>query len=169
MIYIAGDYICDQDGRDLMRYRKKPGPRDEIILEQAKYDTTTTTIVLAKDPAQAGTFEYQESAKKLAQEGFIVKPDPMPSNKSKYKRFEPFCAYSHNGLVYFVKDTFNKADLDYLYLELENFDGDKNNGYKDDVLDALASGVNCMLRERVYGPLYIPDINAPTKLSNYKQ
>lgn len=169
LIYIAGDYICDQEGRDLMRYRKKPGPRDEIILEQAKYDTTTTTIVLAKDPAQAGTFEYQESAKKLAQEGFIVKPDPMPSNKSKYKRFEPFCAYSHNGLVYFVKDTFNKADLDYLYLELENFDGDKNNGYKDDVLDALASGVNFMLRERVYGPLYIPDINAPTKLSNYKQ
>lgn len=167
-IYVAGDYIADEYGNDLMRYRKKPGPRDELILRQAQYDTDSVTIILARDPAQSGVIEFQESAKKLQAEGFIVKADPMPSNKSKYKRFEPFCAASHVGCVYFVVDTFHRKDLDYLYLELENFDGDKNNGYKDDVLDSLSSSYNFIVRERVIRPFTPPSISAPTKLSQYR-
>ncbi len=161
-LYYAGDYICDEFGEDLMRFRKKPGPRDELIRKQAEYDTPNVTIIFAKDPAQAGAYEFEQSAKKLQQEGFIVKADPMPSNKSKYKRFEPFCAASHNGYVYFVADTFSRKDLDYIYLELENFDGDKNNGYKDDVLDAISSGTSYILRERTIKPFSLPDCSTVT-------
>lgn len=168
-LYVCGDYIADEYGNDLMRFRKKPGPRDELILRQAEYDTCDVTVILAKDPAQSGVVEYQESAKKLQAEGFIVKPDPMPSNKSKYKRFEPFCAMCHNQFVYFVTDTFHRKDLDYLYLELENFDGDKNNGYKDDVLDALASTANFMIREKVHKATSIPRLaNNNTSLASMR-
>lgn len=167
-VYVAGDYICDDQGRDLMRYRKKPGPRDELILKQAQYDTDNVTVILARDPAQSGLVEYQESAKKLQYEGFIVKQDPMPSNKSKYKRFEPFCSLCHTGVVFFVTDSFDRNDLDYIYLELENFDGDKNNGYKDDVLDSIASGVNYILRERTVKPFSLPDCTSPTRVNSYK-
>lgn len=168
-IYVCGDYIADEYGNDLMRYRKKPGPRDELILRQAEYDTDKVTIILAKDPAQSGVIEFQESAKKLQAEGFLVKADPMPSNKSKYKRFEPFCAMCHNGFVYFVTDTFHRKDLDYLYLELENFDGDKNNGYKDDVLDALASTVNFIIRDNTFRAIPLPTMNQSTRLAQYRQ
>ena len=168
-IYVAGNYIADEYGNDLMRYRKKPGPRDELILRQAQYDTEKVTIILARDPAQSGVIEFQESAKKLQAEGFIVKPDPMPSNKSKYKRFEPFCAMCHNGYVYFVEDTFHRKDLDYMYLELENFDGDKNNGYKDDVLDALASTANYIIRDNTFRAIPLPTFSNDTKLSQYRK
>ena len=167
-IYIAGDYIRDEEGDFLMRYRKKVGTRDQIILKQAIHDSERVTVVFPVDPAQSGKFEFTESSKKLIQEGFIVKPDPSPSNKSKAKRFEPFCSACTAGFVYFVEDTFNKKDLDYLKLELENFDGDKNNGYKDDLVDSVSTGFTYMIKKRVYSTLHVPTIDAPTRLANFK-
>lgn len=163
--YVFGDYITDDEGQQIGRFRKKPGPRDNLISKQAELDGDNVPVILAKDPAQSGEVEYTMSAKRLSDEGFTVYKDPVPSNKSKYKRFEPFCAASHNNFVYFVCDTFDRKLLDYLYLELENFDGDKNNGYKDDMLDALSSAFNYLSKVKPHQPALFTSISSPTLIS----
>lgn len=168
--YVMGDYQRDEQNRQVGRFRKKPGPRDEMILDQCKYDGNDVYVIMPQDPAQSGLVEIQQASKKLQAEGFTVFKDPMPSNKSKYKRFEPFCAASYLGNVYFVKDTFDRSFLDYLLLELENFDGDKNNGYKDDVLDALASAYNWLAKAKVRQTFVLPTGHTNnTMLHKHKQ
>jgi phage terminase large subunit-like protein len=166
--YIFGNYIVDEEGRQLSRFRKKVGVRNQLILDQANLDGSDTTIVLPQDPAQAGKIELEQHSKDLQGEGFLVKKDPMAYNKGKIKKFEPFCAACHNGYVFFVVDSFDRKVLDYLYLELENFDGNKNNGYKDDLLDSAASAFNFISRERISKPVSIPNMNNPTLLSNHR-
>lgn len=114
------------------RFRKKPGDRDRLILEQALQDGDDCVVAVAVDPGSAGKFEFQEFSKKLISEGVIVKQDPMPNNKSKLKRFEPFSAAAQNGLVYIVESTWEKEDLDAFYAELENFTGERSVGNRKD-------------------------------------
>lgn len=166
--YVFGDYIQDPEGAQIGRFRKKSGARNEMILKQSQLDGENVTVILPLDPAAAGQIEFQEHAKELQQEGFTVYKDPMPYNKAKIKRFEPFCAACHNGYVYFVEDSFDKKVLDYLFLELENFDGDKNNGYKDDCVDSLASGFNHISRAKVSKPVAIPQMDNPTLLAEHR-
>tara|TARA_R110000787_G_scaffold14073_2_gene43720 strand:+ start:3084 stop:4505 length:1422 start_codon:yes stop_codon:yes gene_type:complete len=166
--YVFGNYIKDEEDRQLSRFRKKVGARNQLILDQANLDGSDTIIVLPQDPAQAGKIELEQHSKDLQEEGFIVKKDPMAYNKGKIKKFEPFCAACHNGFVFFVTDSFDRKVLDYLYLELENFDGDKNNGYKDDLLDAAGSAFNFISRERVSKPVSIPNMNNPTLLAEHR-
>lgn len=153
--YVIGDYITDKDGQQLGRFREKVGKRDKMIEQQALLDVQNygenVWQILPKDPAQAGAAEYMESAKKLSAAGFLVKSDPTPSNKSKQLKFEPFAAACYNGLVYWVKNTFDTATWDYTLLELENFNPlSKNNGYHDDVVDAYASGFAAANKELNY-------------------
>ena len=166
--YIFGDYMLDPEGDQIGRFREKSGKRNEMILEQSNTDGDGTVIILPLDPGAAGGVEFSEHAKELQSHGFIVLKDPMPYNKSKVLRFEPFCAASHNGYIYFVEDSFDKKVLDYLYLELENFDGAKNNGYKDDCVDSLASAFNYISRQRVSKPVSIPNMNNPPLLSEHR-
>lgn len=166
--YVFGDYIEDAEGSQIGRFRKKSGARNELILQQSQLDGDDVKVILPLDPAAAGQIEFQEHAKELQSAGFTVYKDPMPYNKAKLKRFEPFCSACHNGYVFFVEDSFDKKVLDYLYLELENFDGDKNNGYKDDCVDALASGFNYISRAKVSKPVTIPEMNCPTRLSEHR-
>lgn len=168
-IYVQGDYCYDKEGQELARFRKKAGMRDEMILDQCKADGEEVYVVLPKDPAQAGEVEYLAASKALQEEGFLVVKDPMPSNKSKYKRFEPFCTASHNGYVFFVRDSFNKKTLDYLYLELENFDNDTNNGYKDDMVDATGSVFNWLATKRVFKPCVLPKATQTTSLTKHRR
>lgn len=161
-VYVTGNYQTDSQGRQLARYREKPGPRDNLIEKQAFLDGDDCTIYLPKDPGQAGAVEFAESAKKLQALGFIVKEDPTPINKSKRIRFEPFAAACYAGNVFWLKDTFDMEVWDYIMLELENFDGMKNNGYKDDFVDAFATAYAACCKERIIQTPKIPTINAPT-------
>ena len=166
--YVFGNYITDDEDRQISRFRKKVGARNQLILDQANLDGSDTTIVLPQDPAQAGKIEIEQHTKDLQEEGFLVKKDPMAYNKAKMKKFEPFCAACHNGNVFFVTDSFDRKVLDYMYLELENFDGGKNNGYKDDLLDSAASAFNFISREKVSKPISLPQMNNPTMLSAHR-
>lgn len=143
--YIIGDYITDKNKQQMNRFREKVGLRDKYIEKQALLDVENygenVWQVLPKDPAQAGAAEYMESSKKLSAAGFLVKCDPTPSNKSKQLKFEPFAAACFNGLIFWVKNTFDIDAWDYTLLELENFNPlSKNNGYHDDVVDSYSSG-----------------------------
>ena len=164
-IYILGNYIRDGEGNQLGRYRENPGPRDQLIERQAMLDGCDVVQYLPQDPAAAGKVEYQESAKKLQKLGIIVKPDPNPSNKSKKTRFLPFCSACYNGQIYFVKNTFDPDFWDYLLLELENFDGNKNSGYHDDLADCISMVYAVGVNHKTYQIPAILPINAPTSIS----
>jgi len=165
-IYVAGNYRRDQEGKQIARYREKPGPRDKFIEKQAFYDGEDVRVILPKDPGQAGMSEFQESAKKLQQCGFVVIQDPSPSNKSKQLRFEPFAAACYTGNIYWVKSSFDPAVWDYMMLELENFNPlNKNNGFHDDLVDCCSTGYAVCSRHKVIPSFTLPTINAPTRFS----
>ncbi|ATN93381.1 putative large terminase subunit [Pseudoalteromonas phage J2-1_QLiu-2017] len=168
-IYMLGNYVLDKEHNQMARFRQRVGPRDETILRQCQNDGDHVYVVLPKDPAQAGQVEFEQASKKLAENGFTVVADPMPSNKSKAKRFEPFCAATHNGYVYLVEDTFDPKVLEYLYNELENFDGEENNGYKDDMVDATASVYNYLVSKTFFKPVRIPKAKMHSKLHTFRR
>lgn len=160
-IYIFGDF--DMDARDegskvYGRFRRLPGDRDNLILNQSKIDGDEVIVVLPKDPSGAGLIEYTESAKKLILEGFQVKPDAMPGNKKKLQRFMPFSSACQNGFVYIVEDSFpNKETLDHFYKELESFNGERSTAMlKDDIPDAAASCFNTLAKEQLFKAVAIP-------------
>jgi predicted phage terminase large subunit-like protein len=136
--------IKDEKSNVIGKFRKRPGERDQLILTQAKLDGSDCHVVFAVDPGGAGKVEFQESSKKIVKEGFICKADPMPNNKGKSKRFEPFASACQNGLVRIVETTFpNKETLEYFYNELEAFTGgESTRTYHDDLADATASAFN---------------------------
>lgn len=166
-IYILGNYVREKDGSQRARFREKPGPRDKYIEQQAYRDGEDVIIYLPKDPAAAGEVEFQEAAKKLQALGFTVYKDSQPSNKSKKLRFEPFAAACYAGNIFWVKSTFDPAVWDYMILELENFDGDKNNGYHDDVVDAFSTAYSNVKQAMVYKAPPPVEINAPTYYSQH--
>ena len=145
-IILVGDYdssTIDEKTQIEGRIFKRPGERDTSMLRQASMDGVDCFCVLPKDPGAAGAVAFNSLAKKFLEQGFTVKEDPMPSNKSKLKRFEPFSSAAQNGLVYIVESTFSPATLEYVYKELEAFDGERSTSTKkDDVADATASNYN---------------------------
>lgn len=167
--YIVGDHIStcrDGESRIYGKFRKRPGDRDNIILDQALADGSECKVVFAIDPGQAGKVEYEESAKKLILQGISVKPDPFPNNKSKVDRFSPFSSACENGLVYIIPSTFrSKETLNDLYFELESFTGEKSTIH-DDLADACASAFNFLCKAKPYKTLQTPTINSPTAIAN---
>lgn len=156
--YIQGSFHPDfkDDGSDILgRFRKRAGARDALILAQAQDDGTDIKIVLPQDPGSAGKTEYQEAAKRLVTEGFVVKQDPMPTQKSKLKKFEPFASACENGLVFIDESTFpNKKTLEAFYKELEAFDGERSTGIrKDDWCDTIATAFNFLSKQIIILPL----------------
>lgn len=173
-IVIMGDYeeqSYNEKTRRYGLYQLRSGKRDESILRQAQSDGKKCTMVLAVDPASAGKFQYQEQSKKFMSEGFLVKPDPMPNNKSKVLKFEPFATAAQNGLIYIYEKSFpNKETLEGFYKDLEKFDGSRSTStYKDDVPDATASCYNFIVVGKVRSKMAGGGGSAAsTKLANYR-
>jgi predicted phage terminase large subunit-like protein len=152
--YIIADFIPsakDEKSDIYGKFCRLAGERDALIKDQAEADGDEVPIILPKDVGQAGIVEFQESAKKLLSEGYIVKADAMPTNKSKLTKFSPFAAACQAGLVRIVEESFpNKATLDAFYKELESFDGERSTAHrKDDWPDACATAFNYLCKERV--------------------
>ena len=168
-LYVIGDYVEDNLGNQVARIRETPGKRDTHIEKQAYQDGAECIILFPKDPGQGGVVELQESAKKLQALGFNVRPDPSGSNKSKRIRFEPFASACYVGNVYWLRSSFSTEVWDYMLLELENFDGRKNNGYHDDVVDSFSSAYAFLVTTNISRPVPIPTHNSPSMLSRYRQ
>ena len=102
--------------------------------------------------------EFQDSAKRLAQHGIIVKKDPSVSNLSKLTKFTPVSAAIENGIVSIVESSFPKRTLEYFYKELEMFDGSRSKRQrKDESVDILATAYNYLSKSIV-----IPKFTLPT-------
>lgn len=145
------------------RFRLRSGERDLAILKQAKWDGKQCHQIFPVDPGAAGKVEYEHSAKMFTQEGFIIKKDPMPNNKSKLLRFQPFATACQNGLVRIVKSSFpNKETYEKFVGELEAFNGERSSGSrKDDWADATASSFNYISKMKT-----IRDFTLPTQSGN---
>jgi phage terminase large subunit-like protein len=148
----------DNDKDVTGRFRLRAGDRDLRILKQAQHDGTDCHLVFAVDPSSAGKTEFEHAAKALVREGFVVKKDPMPNNKSKLVRFEPFASACQNGLVKIVRSSFpNKATYDAYMRELEAFSGLPSTSLrKDDWADATASAFNYISKMKTIRDFVIP-------------
>jgi len=119
---------------DIKSLRDRPHEVEKLIYNTAKNDPEGTIQVIPIDPGQAG-IAYATSIKiKLSEMGIVCKL--VKTNKSKLTRFLPFSAIAEAGLVHFVKAEWLEEAFD----ELENFNGEKNNG-KDDICDTLSDAV----------------------------
>lgn len=168
-IFVFGNYVEDESGKQRARFREKPGIRDDMILRQCQHDGNDTIVIMPRDNGQGGVFEFEESAKKLQMEGFTVKQDPCLSNASKAKRFDPFAAACFSGSIYWVRSSFDSAAWDYMLLELENFNPlNKNNGFHDDLVDAFSSAYAAIIQARVRRPMHA-GAATPTTLAQYKR
>ncbi len=175
-IVIVGDYepeSLDEKTQIYGRYRQRAGQRDNSILRQAEYDgKKDCMMILAIDPASAGKFQWREQSKFFGKEGIIVKPDPMPNNKSKLIKFMPFSTACQNGLVSIVESTFpNKQTLEAFYKELEQFDGERSGSVKkDDWADAACSCYNAIVSKKIRGRFSGSSVaGGSSKLSSYKK
>ena len=171
-IYIRGDYHSDfyDDILDVYgQFCKRAGDRDNHILKQAEMDGEDCTIVLPVDPGAAGKSAYESMANNFTSEGYRVKPDPTPINKSKLTRFLPFATACENGLVYILVDTFDKKTLEHIYKQLESFNGERSTSTrKDEFPDICGTGFGFLQKVKIVKPFTLPTINSPTKLSQFK-
>ena len=171
-VWVSGNYhpaFYDDHHEIYGQFCKRSGDRDNHILLQAETDGDECTIVLPVDPGSAGRTSYESMACNFSQEGYKVKADPTPTNKSKLTRFTPFATACENKLVYFLVDTFDRKTLEFIYKQLESFDGERSSTHrKDEFPDVLATGFNFLMKARIRKPMSAGTATA-TKLAEYKR
>lgn len=62
------------------------------------------------------------------------------TRKGKLARAEPFLIALQEGKVFVVNNVFSPSNM----MEMESFDGNKNAGQHDDIIDAIASCFNAL-------------------------
>lgn len=144
----------DTDGNfyieGMKRFRKKSGTRDELMLSTAAADGRETLVGIPVDAGASGLYAAKEICKKFVNNGFKTKQVKV-SNKSKLTRFEPFSTAAQCGLIRVVVSSFDKADLETFYKELEAFTDD-GKGH-DDIVDATADAF-LMLQQTTVVPKF---------------
>jgi phage terminase large subunit-like protein len=172
--YIYGHYhegTYDDHYQVYGQYCMRSGSRDKQIIAQAAYDGEETFVVLPQDPAAAGKAAFDSMSKLIMAEGFKVKKDPMPINKSKLTKFEPFATACENGVVYIVESSFDKKTLEFIYKQLEMFNGERSTSTrKDEFPDVMASAFNMLNKTKVIRPFSVPNCaSSASRLSEHNR
>ena len=158
--YLIGDHHKDfyDDVYEVYgQFCKRSGDRDNHIVKQAVHDGEDVTIVLPVDPGAAGKTAYEGMAANFSQEGFRVKADPSPNNKSKLSRFQNFATNCENGLVYIVEDTFDTKTLNFIYKQLEAFNGERSTSTRhDEFPDVCATATNFLMKAKLHRAFTMP-------------
>jgi predicted phage terminase large subunit-like protein len=141
---------------DETRARLSPNKVDALIDETAKIDVEDwgpeVLTAFSQDPGQAGKDQAQKNVQRLA--GYRVRS--RRETGPKLTRFYPFSSQAEPqagarfGNVSIVRGPWNEAYLS----QLDAFDGDKNNGEKDDAADATSGAFSEIER-------MIPVLNVP--------
>ena len=123
--YTAGVKIAkDSKGHlyivDVVRFRDRAAGVMEKIIATAESDGQDCKIILPKDPGASGKYAFDSQAAELFSRGFVVRS--ARPERSKLKRFEPFCAMAENGSVSIVRADWNDIYID----ELERFTGERS-------------------------------------------
>jgi predicted phage terminase large subunit-like protein len=131
---VSKDKVGYYTVEDIQSLRDRPHEVEKLIYKTASEDPEGTIVVLPVDPGQAGIAYANVVKVKLAEMGISCKL--VKTNKSKLTRFLPVASISEAGFLNFVRADWN----DEAFTELENFNGDKNNGH-DDIADTLSDAI----------------------------
>lgn len=136
---------------DIQSLRDRPHEVEQLIYRTAINEPNVIQVI-AIDPGQAG-IAYSNSIKiKLAELGIVCRL--VKTNKSKLTRFLPFSAIAEGGFVQFVKGEW----LDEALTELENFNGEKNNGH-DDIADCVSDAIQVLNQGLTLPDFSMPDLS----------
>lgn len=123
---------------DVATMRDSAAMVEALIQKKADEDGQECYVGIPVDPGQAGKQVADQKRAKLLHKG--IKVILNSTRGSKLQRAEPFLVALQNGRVFVVEGALTQKD----YTELENFDGVKNNGQKDDLVDCLADCWSCL-------------------------
>lgn len=165
--YLYGSYVRefrDDDSDTHGCFRKSSGQRDQIILTQAMHDGKDCELIIPQDAGAAGKESFENKVKFFLSHGFKVKKDPAGHTARKGEKAEPFLTACEHGFVYIVRDTFTPATYEWLMNQLEIFNPNEKStsSYKDDAMDACATGFNYLNTRNVATVQKLPDITSPT-------
>lgn len=141
--YTASVKLCKTDIgmyviEDYFRYRKNTYEVETLLLDTAKKDGIRVKQIIAVDPGQAGESQKMHLLKLL--DGFNI--EFVRDNRSKLERALPISAQVLGGNVRVVKNRFYLEFMD----ELEAFSDDDKTYLHDDMVDALATSYNALLK-----------------------
>lgn len=128
---------------DVERLRDRAAIVENRILSVAQTDGKSTYVSVPQDAGASGKQVSEGRKARLLRQGnrcIISK-----ARGSKLNRAEPFIIAAQEGKVHFVSGSLRKSDFD----ELEAFDGRKNSGQHDDLIDALADAYTALSSGKV--------------------
>lgn len=134
-----------------VRFRKRVGERDRLIVNTAIEDGSDVHVVIPQDNGSGGKAQFVYLSQMLISEGFVCKGDQSGHTASKLKKAEPFFSAVEAGLVYIIESSFEREELMLFYRELELFNNKKSSKTRhDESVDTCASAFNYLNKVRIY-------------------
>lgn len=133
---------------DMASIRDSPAMVEDLLVSTSFDDGHDTYIGIPIDAGAAGKVVAEQKRAKLLSMGHKVLL--TNTRASKLARAEPFLIALQQGKVFVADAVFTKDN----YAELESFDGAKNAGAHDDIIDALADCYTSLTTNKL-----IPSIN----------
>ena len=155
---------------DVTRYRKRFAGVLENIIETGLQDLDNwggiVTTYIPEDPSSSGKAACDNMIATISSAGVLVKKAKTSNTKNrKLKEFEPFAVCAENNMLYVTKADWN----DIFHEELELFDPSvRLSGLHDDIVDAAATAYLKLKTGRVIKAFSVPQIDSPTRLSQFK-
>lgn len=145
---------------DSYRFRENTSTVIENIIKTAKNDgLADTSVVIPKDPGQAGAQFNAYLRRILSEYGIYSKSEQVSGHSSKLNKFLPFASLAESGNVSVVKGEWNEAWFD----ELENFTG-VNRAEKNDQVDATATAFNDLAKQTRLPAFIPPDLSRASNI-----
>lgn len=123
---------------DLASLRDRPAMVHRLMLETASLDGKGVYVGIPLDGGQAGRVVADQKKAEFTSLGYKV--TISSTRKSKLERAEMFLIALQEGKVFVKEGVFSKEN----YRELEAFDGKRNKGLKDDIMDAMVDCFNIL-------------------------
>lgn len=123
---------------DMVSMRDTPAMVQALIENTAVNDGRDCYVSIPVDAGGSGVIVADQKKGRLSTLGFKVVLDK--TRKGKLARAEPFLIALQEGKVFVVASVFSPANM----MEMESFDGGKNSGQHDDIMDGIASCFNAL-------------------------
>ena len=127
---------------DMKSLRDRSALVDNLIMKTAREDGQGVFVTVPQDAGSSGKSVAEQKRTRLLNQG--NKPIIVKARKSKLARAENFLIACQQGKVFIVRGTFNDEN----YIELENFTGEKHNGF-DDIMDCLSDAFETLVNGRL--------------------
>jgi len=130
------DTVCIED---IVRVQMRPHDVEQTVIATAKQDGPGVTILIQRDPGQAGIAQFERYERLLGAEGFRCE-EYRPTGDKDLRIVSTASPIAQAGDMSLVRANWNAPFLDE--------SGAFPNGKRDDMLDALASGLDFIAKER---------------------